>query len=71
MTAATSPTHETLLAALEAGELTQDQLRTLIAIEAERLGLTFDEAVERAQRDTLPQTPQGFDLQFHVLMLAA
>ncbi|MDI3339908.1 MAG: hypothetical protein QJR03_05175 [Sphaerobacter sp.] len=60
-----------LLEALDAGELTTDQLRRLIDIEAKRLGLTFDEAVERARKDQLPRTPQGFDLQFHILMLAA
>ena len=40
-----------LLAALEAGELTTDQLRRLIELEANRLGMTFDEAVERARQD--------------------
>ncbi|ACZ37744.1 hypothetical protein [Sphaerobacter thermophilus] len=60
-----------LLAALEAGELTTDQLRRLIELEANRLGMTFDEAVERARQDRLPRTPQGFDLQFHILMLDA
>lgn len=64
------PTHESLLAALDAGELTQDQLRSLIATEAKRLDLSFDEAVDHARRNALPQTPAGFDLQFHVLMLA-
>ena len=71
MATVTRPTLESLLAALDEGELDQDHLRLLITIEAERLGLTFDEAVERAHQDTLPKTPQGFDLQFHVLMLAA
>jgi hypothetical protein len=61
---------ESLLRALEAGELNGEQLRALIEIEAESLGLSFDEAVERARANTLPQTPEGFDLQFHVLMLA-
>jgi hypothetical protein len=58
-----------LLAALESGELTKEQLRELVSIEATRLGLTLDDAIERALANTLPQTPQGFDLQFHVLML--
>lgn len=67
----TSTTRESLLAALEAGHLTQEQLRILITVEAEQLQLSFDEAVKRARQNTLPQTPRGFDLQFHVLMLAA
>jgi hypothetical protein len=65
------PEFESLLDALDSGELSEDQLRALIAIEAGRLHLTFDEAVERGRRNALPQTPEGFDLQFHVLMLAA
>jgi hypothetical protein len=57
--------------ALERAEITVDQLKLLIEIEAEQLDLTFDEAIERARADALPPTPQGFDLQFHILMLAA
>jgi hypothetical protein len=60
-----------LLLALAAGELNDDQLRDVIAIEAERLQLTFDEAVERGRRNDLPQTPEGFDHQHHDLMLLA
>lgn len=62
---------ESLLKALEAGELDRKQLRGLIEIEAEALGLSFDEAIERAHANTPPQTPEGFDLQFHIVMLAA
>jgi hypothetical protein len=62
---------ESLLKALDSGELSEEHLRALIAIEAERLHLSFDEAVELGLRDALPRTPEGFDLQFHVLMLAA
>lgn len=61
---------DALLAALEHGELDGSQLRQLIEIEADALGLTFDEAIERAYAGTLPPTPQGFDLQFHILMLS-
>jgi hypothetical protein len=43
-----------LVAALECGELTPEQLRRLIALEAEALGLSFDEAVARARAKTLP-----------------
>jgi hypothetical protein len=69
MTTTTHTQLESILAALDSGELSDDQLRALIAIEAERLNLTFDEAVERGLRNDLPKTPEGFDLQFHVLML--
>jgi hypothetical protein len=69
MTTTTHPQLESILAALDSGELSADQLRALIAIEAERLHLTFDEAVERGPRNDLPKTPEGFDLHFHVLML--
>lgn len=71
LTATTHSQLESLLTALDSGELSDDQLRTLIAIEAERMHLSFDEAVECGRRNALPQTPEGFDLQFHVLMLAA
>ncbi|RIK37689.1 MAG: hypothetical protein DCC58_17630 [Chloroflexi bacterium] len=60
-----------LLAALEEGTLTQDQLRELITIEAQQLGLTFQTAVKRARDDTLPRTTLGFDLRLLVSMLAA
>ena len=69
MATTTQPQLESILAALDSGELSDAQLRALIAIEAERLYLTFDEAVERGLRNDLPKTPEGFDLQFHVLML--
>ena len=70
MTMTTPPQLESLLA-LDSGELSDDQLWAVIALEAERLHLTFDEAVECGRHNALPQTPEGFDLQFHVLMLAA
>lgn len=62
---------DTLLAALDAGELSRQQLRQLIELEARSLGLTFDEVLVRARDNALPPTPQGFDLQFHVLMFSA
>jgi hypothetical protein len=71
MSSVKTTSYQSLLTALDQGELTQEQLRSLIALEAERLGLTVDEAIDRAHRNTLPQNPQGFDLQFHILMLAA
>jgi hypothetical protein len=64
------PVPDEIIQALEDGELTQAQLRELIAIEAEELGLTYDEAVKRARQHTLPHTPTGDDLRFLVLLLA-
>ena len=58
-----------LLEAIEHGELTQAQLRELIAIEPEDLGLTFDEAVRRARQRTLPKNEIGADLALLVPLL--
>jgi hypothetical protein len=61
-----------LLAAIEGdGVLTDEQFRQLIAIEAEMIGLTFDEAVERARADTLPRNPIGYDIRALVRILDA
>ena len=54
------PVH--LVAAIESGHLTQVQLRQLITFEAEQLGLSFEEAVDRARRNALPKDPVGTDL---------
>lgn len=58
-----------LLDALDSEELTTAQLRELAELEAARLGLTFDEAVELAREHKLPKNPTGFDLEFHIIML--
>ena len=58
-----------LLEAIEHGELTQAQLRELIAIEADDLGLTFDEAVRHARQRTLPKNDIGADLELLVPLL--
>jgi len=58
-----------LIEAIEGGVLTNDQLRELIAFEAAQLGLSYDEAVLRAQNDDLPHTPIGLDLRDLVYML--
>jgi hypothetical protein len=60
-----------LLAAIARGELTEDQLRQLIEIEALAMGLTLDEAVERAQAGTLPKDVLGTDLEQLVELLVA
>lgn len=58
-----------LVDAVESGEITREQLMRLIEFEAEELGLTFDEAVERARNDTLPKNYLGSGIQFYVMML--
>ena len=57
-------------AAIERGLVTQAQLRELIEIEAEQIGLNFDETVRRAHQGTLPKNEIGIDLEFLVRMLA-
>jgi hypothetical protein len=60
-----------LPAALERGELTEEQLRRLITLEAAQLGLDFDEATRRAREGSLPKTPIGLDLELLVELLPA
>lgn len=57
--------------AIEAGELTQEQLRQLITIEAQVMGLSFDDAVSQARARTLPHTALGSDIEMLVELLAA
>ena len=57
--------------AIEDGQpLNDEQFRELIRHEAELLGLTFDEAVERAREGTLPKNAIGLDLELLVHMLS-
>ena len=58
-----------LVQAIDGGELTEAQLRELITFEAAELGLSFDEAVQRARARTLPKNPIGSDLQLLAMML--
>lgn len=60
---------EEIVCAMMDGELTQAQLRELIRIEAEAIGLTFDEAVESARDGTLPRCHIGSDVDFLIEML--
>lgn len=54
-----------LLAAIEGdGVLTTEQFRQLFEIEAESIGLTFDEAIAAARAGTLSRNPIGDDLKF-------
>jgi hypothetical protein len=56
---------------MEAGELTKDQVRQLITIEAQTIGLSFDDAVRLARARQLPRTALGADLELLVELLAA
>jgi hypothetical protein len=62
-------TPKELVAAIEQGELTDEQLRQLITLEARELGLTFDEAVRRAKERSLPGCHLGADLSLLVELL--
>ncbi len=57
--------------AIERGRLTPEQLRQLIALEAQALGLSFEEAVRKARARRLPKTPLGADLELLVQLLPA
>ncbi|HET7035567.1 MAG TPA: hypothetical protein VFI42_07795 [Thermomicrobiaceae bacterium] len=58
-----------LVRALESGELSREQLRALITLEAGAIGLSFDDAILGARQDTLPNDPIGADLRFLVSLL--
>ncbi len=66
-----SPLAIALQKAIERGELTEGQLRELITVEAQALGLSFEEAVRRARERRLPRTVLGSDLEFLVQLLPA
>jgi hypothetical protein len=51
-----------LLAAIAAGDVTIDQVRELFRLEAEALGMSFDEALSAAREGHLPNNPVGADL---------
>lgn len=58
-----------LLEAIERGEVTDDQLRELIALEARAIGLSFDEALRAAKDGTLPKNYVGADLELLIDLL--
>jgi hypothetical protein len=53
------------------GQISEDRLRELITREAKLLNLTFDQAVERAKKRTLPHTLIGDDLSLLIQLLPA
>lgn len=54
-----APLPEALQQAIEKGELTEAQLRELITLEAQALGLNYDEAVKLAKERRLPKNHIG------------
>lgn len=60
----------TLEGAVERGELTDAQIRELIAREAKQLGLTFAEATARARAGTLPGNYLAADIELLVELLS-
>ncbi|MBI2455100.1 MAG: hypothetical protein A3G35_16250 [candidate division NC10 bacterium RIFCSPLOWO2_12_FULL_66_18] len=66
-----TPLPEALQEAIEKGELTEAQLRELIALEAQALGLTYEEAVRRARDRCLPKNHIAADLELLVQLLPA
>jgi hypothetical protein len=58
-----------LLEAMERGELSDDQLHELIALEARALGLSFDQAVAAARAGSLPKNYIGTDLELLIDLL--
>lgn len=66
----TEPLRADILAALNAeGELTQEQLRELIDWEAGQFGMTYEQAIDAAERNGLPKTALGSDVDLLVQML--
>jgi hypothetical protein len=66
-----TPLPKALQKAIEDGELTEAQLRELIRLEAEAIGLSYEEAVDRARKRSLPKSPIGLDIEALVQLLAA
>jgi hypothetical protein len=66
-----APVSAELQNAIEQGELTELQLRELIRLEAEAIGLSYAEAVERARARKLPRNYIGADLELLVSLLPA
>ncbi len=58
-----------IAAAFDTGLLTQAQLRTLIKIEALRIGLSLDEALGLARRGELPGPALAVGLDFLIGLL--
>lgn len=66
-----SPLPVDLVRAMERGELSRAQLRQLIELEAHELGLSLEEALNRARTGTLPASHIGADLGLLIALLPA
>jgi hypothetical protein len=66
-----APLPTELQKAIEQGELTQPQLRELIRLEAEEIGLSYERAIELARARKLPRNYIGADLELLVNLLPA
>jgi hypothetical protein len=66
-----TPIPKSLRKAIEAGQLTEAQLRELIALEARALGLSPDEAIRQARARKLPRGHVADDLSLLVELLPA
>ncbi len=64
-----SPLPTELQKAIEQGELTADQLRELIRLEAQDLGLSVDQAIQQAKEGKLPKSHIGSDLELLIDLL--
>jgi len=53
-------------ALVKGAELTDDQIREIVTIEATELGLTYDVAVRQARQGTLPRNAYGSDIEMFV-----
>jgi hypothetical protein len=60
---------KTLQEGLNSGRLTRSQLRELIEEEARELGLSYDQAIERAREGKLPRNVVGSDLSLLISLL--
>jgi len=65
------PLPQTLRESIEKGKLTEAELRELIKLEAEAIGLDYDEAVKLARERRLPKSPIGADIELLVQLLPA
>ncbi len=66
-----TPLPQALQEAIERGKLTESQLRELITLEAQELGLNYDDAVRLAKERRLPKNRLGADIELLVELLAA
>jgi hypothetical protein len=66
-----APLPADLQQAIARGELSEDQLRQLITLEAGALSLSFDQAIAQAKAGTLPNNYIGADLELLIELLPA